>query len=108
MVFPVVQVNEVQMPGPTYLHSHSLVSPQGLSQVLSQVLSHTSTISCGMGQPLAPGAGHKTLWQLLYPIVPPSPSSCSTFASFLFILIAITPFLCLFFFFLFLGLIFSV
>lgn len=34
-----------------------------------------------------------------YPIIPPSPSSCSTLPLLFFILIAIIPFLCIFFFF---------
>lgn len=41
-------------------------SPHGLSHVLSHILSHISTVSYGMGQPLAPGARHATLWRLLY------------------------------------------
>lgn len=90
------------LPLPTYLHSHSLVPvPQGLSHVLFH----------GTGQPLAPGARHTTLWQLLYLLLShysSQPFLMQYIASFIFYFNCNHSLSVYLLFFFFLGLIFSV
>lgn len=97
MVFPVVQVNEVQMPQPPVCIP--IPCPLRGCPMSCPPSSPSSLFLMAWDSPWLQGQD-TTLWQLLYLL--PSPYSSQPFlmqyiASFFIILIAITPFLCLFF-----------